>query len=461
MAQHGAQQPTTIAAAGPGRTATPAPPDGILYRTVWRWHFYAGLIVLPFLLWLAITGGLYLYKPEIEGLVYRPWSTVAPAGTALPLDRLVAAVERQSGTTVAQVMRPADPRASWRMTLVEGDGTRRLAFVDPYGGRVLGTTRNGGVMQLVRDLHSLIITGPIGNAVIEIVAGWAVLLVLTGLCLWWPRRGSPVLGLRGRPAGRLFWRDLHASVGLVAAAVVLFLAVTGMPWTGIAGSALQGWVTSHGLGRPKAPGPNPWEAAKGHDHGQMVRATLPWSLQDAAMPMAPGHGDIGPARIAAIAAAAGLSAPWTMTIPAAPGAPYVVSATIARAEDSRALYLDPAHGRVLQDARFAGFGAGARTIEWGIATHQGQEYGEPNRLVMFAGCIAIALLALTAPVLWWKRRLGGWLTAPPRPPNRASARSVAAIMLAVGALFPLTGISIVAALLGEAVVRRILPTKGA
>jgi len=58
MAQHGAQQPTTIAAAGPGRTATPAPPDGILYRTIWRWHFYAGLIVLPFLLWLAITGGL-------------------------------------------------------------------------------------------------------------------------------------------------------------------------------------------------------------------------------------------------------------------------------------------------------------------------------------------------------------------------------------------------------------------
>ena len=27
-----------------------------LYRTIWRWHFYAGLYVIPFLLMLATTG---------------------------------------------------------------------------------------------------------------------------------------------------------------------------------------------------------------------------------------------------------------------------------------------------------------------------------------------------------------------------------------------------------------------
>ncbi len=27
-----------------------------LYRAVWRWHFYAGLFVVPFLLMLALTG---------------------------------------------------------------------------------------------------------------------------------------------------------------------------------------------------------------------------------------------------------------------------------------------------------------------------------------------------------------------------------------------------------------------
>ncbi|HEY0115551.1 MAG TPA: PepSY-associated TM helix domain-containing protein, partial [Allosphingosinicella sp.] len=44
---------------------------------MWRWHFYAGLIVLPVLVWLAVTGGLYLYKPEIERAVYREWIELA------------------------------------------------------------------------------------------------------------------------------------------------------------------------------------------------------------------------------------------------------------------------------------------------------------------------------------------------------------------------------------------------
>ena len=36
------------------------------YNAVWRWHFYAGLLVLPFLMLLALTGGLYLFKAEID-----------------------------------------------------------------------------------------------------------------------------------------------------------------------------------------------------------------------------------------------------------------------------------------------------------------------------------------------------------------------------------------------------------
>ncbi len=32
------------------------------YRTVWRWHFYAGLFCIPFVLWLATIGSIYLFK---------------------------------------------------------------------------------------------------------------------------------------------------------------------------------------------------------------------------------------------------------------------------------------------------------------------------------------------------------------------------------------------------------------
>jgi uncharacterized iron-regulated membrane protein len=37
-------------------TSSPDAPTGSLYRAVWRWHFYAGLVVAPFAIFLAITG---------------------------------------------------------------------------------------------------------------------------------------------------------------------------------------------------------------------------------------------------------------------------------------------------------------------------------------------------------------------------------------------------------------------
>ncbi|MDQ8028693.1 MAG: PepSY domain-containing protein, partial [Brevundimonas sp.] len=47
------------------------PPLSGAYRAVWRWHFYAGVLVMPFLMLLALTGGLYLFKDEIDQAVYR------------------------------------------------------------------------------------------------------------------------------------------------------------------------------------------------------------------------------------------------------------------------------------------------------------------------------------------------------------------------------------------------------
>ena len=36
-----------------------------LYARVWRWHFFAAIIVIPFVLWQATTGVLYLWHQEI------------------------------------------------------------------------------------------------------------------------------------------------------------------------------------------------------------------------------------------------------------------------------------------------------------------------------------------------------------------------------------------------------------
>ncbi|MGH6841914.1 MAG: PepSY domain-containing protein, partial [Methylocella sp.] len=62
----------------------PLQPHSAIYRAVWRWHFVAGLLALPFLLNLAITGGLYLFTPEINHILYRSLEDV-PARADAPL----------------------------------------------------------------------------------------------------------------------------------------------------------------------------------------------------------------------------------------------------------------------------------------------------------------------------------------------------------------------------------------
>jgi uncharacterized iron-regulated membrane protein len=408
--------------------------DGALYRAMWRWHFYAGLIVLPVLALMAVTGALYLYKPEIERAVYHDWIVLRSQGEALPPSRLVAAVEQASGRTVTQLQRPARTDESWRLMV-----GRTTWFVDPHDGRVLGSLAGGGVMKTVKDLHSLMITGPVGNRLVEVVAGWAILLCVTGLYLRWPRRGSPALALRGRPGGRLFWRDLHGTVGFVAAGVILFLAVTGMPWTDVWGGGLRSMIAANDLGRPKM-GAIPWSAP--------ARETLPWALRDGgAVPG--GAGGAGVDDVARIAAHRGLAGGYVVSFPATAGAPWLVTTQAVKAEEARVLTIDAGSGAVEQDIDWRMFGPGAKAVEWGVATHQGQEYGEGNRLLMLAGCLALLLLCVTAPLLWWRRRLGEPPAAAP-----AASRMVAGLMLVLGLLFPLTGLSMIVALLGEwAVVR--------
>ncbi len=57
---------------------------GLKYSTVWRWHFYAGLFCMPFILWLASTGLIYLFKPQIDQYFDRPYNQLTLHGQLQP-----------------------------------------------------------------------------------------------------------------------------------------------------------------------------------------------------------------------------------------------------------------------------------------------------------------------------------------------------------------------------------------
>jgi len=436
-------------------------PTSSVYRAIWRWHFYAGLLVLPVLVMLALTGGTYLFAPEIDGVVYRDMIEVQPRETAfLGAGAITASVEGATQGSVVQLTLPDRPDRSVKF-LVAAAGEARTVYADPYDGSVLGSIPFGGVMYTLRKIHSLQLFGFWASSIVEAVAGWVLILVCTGVFLWWPRGASGgVVSIRRPAQRRVFWRDLHAVTGAFSGSVIAFLVLTGMPWSMFWGAKVQGWAAVRNLGAPAAPAavtpsfllPAMITGEGGHSHGAPpVDGTTPWAMEHYAPPTSTMSPEvttgIGIDRAVAEIDRIGLPRPFSLQLPEGPDGAYTAVFTSKRAEDTRTVYLDQYSGAVLADVRYADYGPVARTIEWGIAVHEGRQYGAPNRYLMLAGCLSILTLAATAPVMWWKRRPKGTLAAPPPPPERRVRLGVLATVGTVGVIFPLVGASLVVALL--------------
>ena len=149
------------ASASAGSTAT----GGALYRLVWKWHFLASLFVLPFMAMLALTGGIYLYKPQIENVIYADRLNVAVGETRQSYEAQVAAVEAAAGVTrLRGVMIEDDPGRSTLIEFNDADKVRSLAWVNPYTAEVLAVVpRDETAMRVLRKFHGELLLGDVGT----------------------------------------------------------------------------------------------------------------------------------------------------------------------------------------------------------------------------------------------------------------------------------------------------------
>ncbi|MFT4181826.1 MAG: PepSY domain-containing protein [Rhizobium sp.] len=432
-----------------------------LYRAIWRWHFFAGLLVIPFMLNLAITGSLYLFKNEIDTIFYAHRHIVADTGAMLTpqqiVDAAAAAMPGAKATSYREA--PAGDRSA-AVTLSKG-GQSTVVYIDPHNGTVLDSV---GAKQdfgwIVRRIHSLDYFGTWANRIIEIVGGFALVLVVTGLYLWWPRKQTGgVVSVRGTPSRRVFWRDLHAVTGAAAGLLIFFLSLSGMPWSGYWGANVKGWLAAHDLGFPTALWDEVPKSTKVTDDilpapGWIVeKAPVPLSTPAAAQPAGP----IGIDKAVEIAKGLGMAPGFALAIPGDKTGVYTAALYPADLADERTIHIDQYSGKPLVDLSFNQYPALGRAIEWGINVHLGQEWGLFNQLLMLATCLAIVLSCVTAVVMWWKRRPAGRLGVPPMPPRKSVYIGLWLIVIAFAAAFPLTGLAIVAMLLLDQLLVRFVP----
>ena len=427
------------------------------YNLAWRWHFYAGLFVIPFMILLSVTGMIYLFKPQLDTWLY-PHLMLAPAAEQrVSADQQLALVEQlYPGASVSKYLPPVGEGRSAQF-VIEQDGRLLNLFVDPYRGTLLGEQDGQWNLQAVaRTLHGDLMIGTLGDRLIELAAGWGIVLVVSGLYLWWPRGNNPagILWPRLHARGRLLWRDLHAVTGFWGSLLLLFMLLTGMTWTGFWGAQFAGaW--------------NQFPAAMWDDvpkSGQLAGSlnssreqTVSWAAEVTPLPASDphaahrGHGghDHGPAaprislqHVVDTADARGVQRGYSISFPQGASGVYSVALFADDPRNDATLHLDQYSGAVLADVRWADYGTVARAVESGVKLHEGKMFGLANQILMALVCLLIIFSALSGLVIWWKRRPAGRLGVPPLRHDLPRWKTAIGVMIVLGMIFPLVGASL-------------------
>jgi len=436
------------------------------YRAVWRWHFYAGLLCTPFILWLATTGAIYLFKPQIEAWIDRPYDRLSITGTPATVAAQVdAALAVLPGSTLHTYELPTSLTSAARV-IVDHDGEVVRVYVHPQTLQILKTVREEDrLMRWVFRMHGELLIGNTGSYIVELAASWAIVMILTGLYLWWPRsrkRLGGVLYPRRHGGGRRFWRDLHAVTGLWVSAFALLLVLTGLPWAKFWGSYLkevrqrtgsavaqQAWTVGATPRRQLSVEAGVFDAHAAHRHHHDAQEHAPSATAGDYRAIDTIVASVQPLQLAA---------PVLISPPSKAGGNWTAKSDAQNRTLRVDLVLDAATGAIVSRKNFSDRHIIDRVVGVGIAVHEGQLFGWFNQLLGTLTAVGLILISISSVVLWWRRRAQGLLGAPDPGAQPRFALGLAAIVLVLAIYLPLFAASLLVVKLIEHLLLRRIPS---
>jgi uncharacterized iron-regulated membrane protein len=420
-------------------------PNTSLYRTVWRWHFYAGIIFAPLFIILAVTGSIYLFKPQIEQFLYQDYQVVTPLGDRLPASQQIENVKELYPDAVVTKYHPGENASRSSEVSITSNKESLTIFMDPYTGKSIGELNDEDrIMDKIEEIHGELMAGTLGDRIVELAACWAVVLIVSGIYLWYPKKKQSLSGVlfpRLNKGKHIFRRDLHAVPAFWITAGMLFLIMTGLPWSGFWGNNFQLLATNSGSGYPPSiwTGSAPTSSIKTKDI-----ADVPWAAENLDVPLSDIQGFIPLSidDVVTIATREGMYPSYSINIPQETDGVYTLSAFPPKAQDEATIHIDQYSGAVLADYRYDHYGLIGKIVAWGITLHKGTQFGLINQIISLLICLGITLVVCSGFYLWWKRKPKKSLGAP-KAPQIKNMKLFLFLLMGLGILFPLVGLSLI------------------
>ena len=201
---------------------------GLLFSHRWL-GFISGLVVFI----VSITGCIFCFQDEIQDAIY-DYRTVADTGKPYVAPSQLIAVVKQKFPTASPdyVVYYGRQRPAGVLANTGKDGFEYV-FLNPYTGIITYNEKpQTNFFIIVEYLHMYLLLPPaIGKWIVGVAVIIFVVMMITGIILWWPKRKTDrkrSFTIKWGSRWRRVNYDLHNVMGFYATSIALILAISGL-----------------------------------------------------------------------------------------------------------------------------------------------------------------------------------------------------------------------------------------
>ncbi len=336
---------------------------------------------------LGISGAIYAFQDEIKDLVYKDRLYVSPAQSRLPLSVLLPIAEKAIGKAhkISRAELSQTPGRTYMFRALKVDKKAfgywsyyqyyDKVYLNPYTAEVVfKENAKAEFFTVVLALHMNLLLGDlVGHFIIRWSVVCFVILLLSGLVLWWPKSWKikqlkKSFQVKWDAKFKRLNYDLHNVFGFYSFLLLMVIALTGLMWSFDFTTEKKTRLLS--------------------DTTKLMGQMPVDSILNQAMNAAP-H-----------------TAYFLYNFPAAKSGTVNVSAyqDKMRLYDRQQYKFDRYSGQLLQHGKsFEQLPIGSKLIAMNYDLHTGSVLGLTGKILAFLGGLIAASLPVTGFLIWWKR----------------------------------------------------------
>ncbi|MED3923184.1 PepSY domain-containing protein [Priestia aryabhattai] len=427
------------------------------YNRFWRWHFYASLFIMPLLITLTLSGIGYLFYTNVENKAYdHLFFGNGEKAVQLTIDEgIQKAAEKFPDYSISKVIVLDDPYNK-RLTMTSKEGDQKYVFLDKHNEIVGSQNASYTFSNVMRNVHSsLFVGGTVVNYLVELAACWAIFLMVSGIYMTFKGK---LLKKNKADSKRQKNRKLHALVGTIITIPMIIIIFTGLPWSAFMGNFIYSAAQNHpsiGIPTLKQQPPTsdmseiPWATRKNeapaseHSHAHHENmGNMAGMLDHEHM--------LSVDQLMSKVEKAHISKPYSIVYPTSQDGVYTVSkgsntgvtGLDVSPYDEMTTYFDQYSGKLLSKVSYDDYGILAKWFTWGIPLHEGHLFGWPNKVINLTVCLAFLFVIFWGIKTWLSRQRKKSFSPPPKTSHQVSIGFIV-LMVVLGIMMPLFGISLV------------------